>query len=310
MEWQLWIIETLRRALAYGTPLLLGTLGEIYTERSGVLNLGVEGMMILGAFVGFITTFVTGNPWIGFLIGALVGGIASLIHAFLSINLRVIQVVSGLALTLFGLGLTGVLGRGWEGRPLKVSLAQFDVAYLKEIPILGPIVFVEQNILVYIGIGFALLLWLVLFKTSWGITIRSVGEDPATADALGINVPLVRYLCTFIGGVLAGMGGAYLSIIYRPSWTQGMTSGMGWIVIALTIFSLWHPLIAIGGSYIFGSLFYLSFRLQPWVAPELLTIMPYLFTILAPMFLNIHKKLRRRIGAPAALGIPYSREEE
>ena len=310
MEWQLWIIETLRRALAYGTPLLLGTLGEIYTERSGILNLGVEGMMILGAFTGFVTTFVTGNPWIGFLMGALVGGAASLIHAFLSINLRVIQVVSGLALTLFGLGLTGVLGRGWEGQPLKVSLEMFSVPYLKEIPILGPIVFTEQNVLVYIGIGFALLLWIVLFKTSWGITIRSVGEDPATADALGINIPLVRYLCTFIGGVLAGMGGAYLSIIYRPSWTQGMTSGMGWIVIALTIFSLWHPLMAIVGSYIFGSLFYLSFRLQPWVAPELLTIMPYLFTILAPMFLNVHRTLRRRMGAPAALGIPYSREEE
>ena len=120
MEWQFWVIETLRRALAYGTPLLLGTLGEIYAERSGILNLGVEGMMILGAFVGFVTAFVTKNPWLGFLFGALVGGAASLIHGFLSINLRVIQVVSGLALTLFGLGLTGVLGRGWEGQPLKI----------------------------------------------------------------------------------------------------------------------------------------------------------------------------------------------
>lgn len=310
MEWQLWIIETLRRALAYGTPLLLGTLGEIYTERSGVLNLGIEGMMILGAFVGFVTTFVTQNPWLGFLMGALVGCTASLIHAFLSVTLRVIQVVSGLALTLFGLGLTGVLGRGWEGQPLKIILPEFSIHYLKEIPILGPIVFVEQNVLVYIGIGLAVILWFVLFKTSWGIIIRSVGEDPATADALGINVTLVRYLCVVLGGILAGMGGAYLSIIYRPSWTQGMTSGMGWIVIALTIFSLWHPLAALGGSYIFGSLFYLSFRLQPWLAPELLTIMPYLFTILAPMLLNINKNLRRRMGAPAALGMPYSREEE
>ncbi len=310
MEWQMWIIETLRRALAYGTPLLLATMGEIYTERSGVLNLGVEGMMILGAFVGFVTTFVTGNPWLGFLMGALVGGTASLIHAFLSVSLRVIQVVSGLALTLFGLGLTGVLGRGWEGQPLKVSLAEFSIPYLKEIPILGPIVFVEQNVLVYIGIGLAVILWFLLFKTSWGITIRSVGEDPATADALGINIPLVRYLCVMLGGILAGMGGAYLSIIYRPSWTEGMTSGMGWIVIALTIFSLWHPLAALGGSYIFGSLFYLSFRLQPWLAPELLTIMPYLFTIVAPLLLNIHKKLRQRMGAPSALGIPYSREEK
>ncbi len=310
MEWQMWIIETLRRALAYGTPLLLGTLGEIYAERSGVLNLGVEGMMILGALVGFITTFVTGNPWLGFLMGALVGGAASLVHAFLSVTLRVIQVVSGLALTLFGLGITGVMGRGWEGQPLKISLPQFSIHYLKEIPILGPIVFVEQNILVYIGIGIAVVLWFILFKTSWGITIRSVGEDPATADALGINVILVRYLCVSLGGLLSGIGGAYLSIIYRPSWTQGMTAGMGWIVIALTIFALWHPLFALIGSYIFGSLFYLSYRLQPWLAPELLTIMPYLFTILAPLLLNIHKNLRRRMGAPAALGIPYSREGE
>jgi simple sugar transport system permease protein len=150
MEWQMWIIETLRRALAYGTPLLLGTLGEIYAERSGVLNLGVEGMMILGALVGFITTFVTGSLWLGFLMGALVGGAASLIHAFLSVTLKVVQVVSGLALTLFGLGITGVMGRGWEGQPLKISLPQFSIQYLEEIPILGPIVFVEQNILVYI----------------------------------------------------------------------------------------------------------------------------------------------------------------
>ncbi|UCF56254.1 MAG: ABC transporter permease, partial [Deltaproteobacteria bacterium] len=270
----------------------------------------VEGMMILGAFAGFVTSFVTGNPWLGFLMGALVGGMASLIHAFLSVTLRVIQVVSGLALTLFGLGLTGVLGRGWEGQPLRVSLTEFDIPYLKEIPLLGPIVFVEQNALVYIGIGLAMILWFLLFKTSWGITIRSVGEDPATADALGINVPLVRYLCVILGGILAGMGGAYLSIVYRPSWTEGMTSGMGWIVIALTIFSLWHPLAAIGGSYVFGSLFYLSFRLQPWLAPELLTIMPYLFTIVAPLLLNVHKNIRQRMGAPAALAIPYSREEE
>jgi simple sugar transport system permease protein len=307
---ELWVIETLRRALAYGTPLLLGTLGEIYTERSGILNLGVEGMMVLGAFVGFVTAFVTKNPWLGFIMGGLVGGAAALMHAFLSITLRVIQVVSGLALTLFGLGLTGVLGRGWEGNPLKVSLASFSVPYLKEIPILGPIIFTEQNVLVYIGIGLALVLWFVLFRTSWGITIRSVGENPATADALGIDVSLVRYLCVVLGGLLAGAGGAYLSIIYRPSWTQGMTGGMGWIVIALTIFSVWHPLAALGGSYIFGSLFYLSFRLQPWVAPELLTMMPYLFTILAPLLLNTSKKLRRRMGEPAALGLPYSREEE
>jgi ABC-type uncharacterized transport system permease subunit len=305
-----WVIEILRRALAYGTPLLLGTLGEIYTERAGVLNLGVEGMMVLGAFVGFVTTSVTKNPWLGFIMGSLVGGAAALVHAFLSVTLKVIQVVSGLALTLFGLGLTGVLGRGWEGNPLKDSLASFSVPYLKDIPILGPIVFTDQNVMVYIGIGMAIVLWFIMFRTSTGITIRSVGENPSTADALGIDVSRVRYFCVVLGGLLAGAGGAYLSIIYRPSWTQGMTGGMGWIVIALTIFSVWHPLAALGGSYIFGSLFYLSYRLQPWVAPELLTMIPYIFTILAPLLLNISRKIRQRMGEPASLGQPYRREEE
>jgi simple sugar transport system permease protein len=275
-----------------------------------VLNLGVEGMMILGAFTGFVTTYHTGNPFLGILVAAFAGGAASMIHGFFSITIKTkIQVVSGLALTFFGLGLTGVLGRGWEGKPLEVNLPRVSFPLLESIPIAGPM-FSGQNILVYIGIALAAVLWFILFKTSWGITIRSVGEDPATADSLGVNISLVRYLCVLLGGILAGIAGAYLSIDYRPSWTEGMTVGMGWIVIALTIFSFWNPFVALAGAYLFGSLFYLSYKLQPYLAPELLMIMPYFFTILALVVLNSSKTFRRRLGVPAALGLPYSREEK
>jgi simple sugar transport system permease protein len=300
----------LRRALAYGTPLLLGTLGEIYSERSGVLNLGVEGMMILGAFSGFVATYTTGSPLVGILAAALVGGAASMIHGFFAITIKTkIQVVSGLALTFFGLGLTGVLGRGWEGKPVGAVLPRVDIPLVDSIPLFGPIIS-GHNILVYIGIIVAVLLWFLLFKTSWGITIRSVGEDPAAADTLGVNVALVRYLCVLLGGMLAGVAGAYLSVAYRPSWTEGMTSGMGWIVIALTIFSFWNPVVALLGAYLFGSLFYLSYKLQPYLAPELLMIMPYLFTIVVLVVVNSSKTFRRRLGVPASLGFPYTREEK
>ncbi len=267
-------------------------------------------MMILGAFSGFITTYNTGNPLLGILAAALVGGASSMIHGFFSISIKTrIQVVSGLALTFFGLGLTGVLGRGWEGKPLEASLPRLDLPLLESVPVLGPI-FSGHNILVYIGIGVAVVLWFILFKTSWGITIRSVGEDPAAADTLGVKVVLVRYLCVLVGGMLAGIAGAYLSIDYRPSWTEGMTVGMGWIVIALTIFSFWNPAVALIGAYLFGSLFSLAYKLQPFLAPELLMIMPYLFTIVALVVINSSKYFRRRLGVPAALGIPYDREEK
>jgi simple sugar transport system permease protein len=175
------------------------------------------------------------------------------------------------------------------------------------VPVLGEAL-ADQSVMVYAGIGAAVVLWFVLFRSSWGISIRSIGEDPAAADSLGVKVDLVRYLCVLLGGVLAGMAGAYLSIVYRPSWTEGMTGGMGWIVIALTIFSFWNPLAAIGGAYLFGALFYLSYKLQPYLAPELLTMLPYLATIAVLVLVNASASLRRRMGVPAALGLPYERE--
>lgn len=309
MGWETWIITTFSRSLAYGTPLLLGTLGEIYAERSGVLNLGVEGMMIMGAYSAFTTAYITGNPWLGLLVAAVVGGAFSLIHAFTCVTLKANQVVSGLSLTMLGLGLSGMFGRGWEGKPLPVSIPKITVSSLSKIPLLGPILFEGQNLIVYLSILLVPLLWYVLYRTRIGITIRSVGESPATADSLGINVDRVRYICVLIGGVLAGVAGGYLSVAYRPAWTEGMTAGMGWIVIALTIFAFWNPVYGMLGAYLFAALYHLSYRLQPWVSPELLKAMPYAFAILVLIFVS-RGTLQKRMGAPAALSLPYTRGEE
>ncbi len=309
MGWETWFIVTLSRTLAYGTPLLLATLGEIYTERSGVLNLGVEGMMIMGAYAAFSTAYTTGSPWLGIVAGALVGGAFSLIHAFASITLKANQVISGLSLTMLGLGLSGVLGRGWEGRPLPASIPEITAPGLSKIPFLGPILFEGQNLIVYFSILLVVVMWYILYRTRIGIAVRAVGENPAAADSLGISVNKVRYLCTIVGGILAGMAGGYLSVAYRPAWTEGMTGGMGWIVIALTIFAFWNPAIGMLGAYLFAALYHLSFRLQPWVSPELLKAMPYAFAIIVLIAIS-RGTLHKKMGAPAALTLPYSRGEE
>ncbi|MBM3469826.1 MAG: ABC transporter permease [Armatimonadetes bacterium] len=282
-----WVLTAIVRALAVSTPLLWASLGEIYAERSGVINLGVEGMMILGALSAFVVAQVTGYPVAGLLAAAAAGGLAALLHAFVSVTLRANQYVSGLALTMLGLGLAGVLGRGWEGTPL-----------LNTLP--------EISWLTYMGLLLAAGLWLVLHHTRMGMVIRSTGESPAAADALGVNVYLVRYLCVVFGGVLAGVAGGFLSVAYRPSWTEGMTAGLGWIAIAITIFAGWDPLRAVAGAFLFGALFHLSFRLQAWIQPEALRMMPFAFTILV---LAATAGRRRGQGAPEALGLPYASGE-
>lgn len=308
MDWANWFISTISRALAYGVPLLWGTLGEIYAERSGVVNLGVEGMMILGALLAFVVAQSTGNPGLGLLLAAVVGGLAASLHAFVTVTLRANQYVSGLALSMFGLGLAGLLGRGWEGKPLGTPLPSLTIPYLSRIPVLGPMLFQDQTVLTYLGIVLAVLLWFLLFHTRWGLAIRSVGENPGTADAMGLNVVLVRYLCVIFGGLLAGVGGGYLSVAYRPSWTEGMTAGMGWIVIALTIFAAWDPLQAVWGAFFFGALYHLSYRLQAFLPPELLKLMPYVFAVLL-LAISGFGGARWRRRAPGALGVPYVRGE-
>ena len=303
------VLNTVARSLAFSTPLLWAALGEIYTERSGVVNLGVEGMMIMGAVVGFIVGQSTGQPYLALLIAALVGLTMGLVHAFICITLNADQFVSGLALTIFGLGLSGLIGRSYVGIPMLRPMRTVTVPFLSDIPLLGTALFTRQHLLTYGGLLLALILWFVLEHTRLGLVLRTVGENPGAADTAGINVERVRYLATGFGGLLAGIGGAYLSLAYRPSWGEGMTDGRGWIALALTIFALWNPLRAVGASFLFGAFFTLGFtNIQNFIAPQLLTMMPYVMTIVALVVIALRRG-KRAFGAPAALGLPYRRGE-
>ncbi len=299
----------LQIAIRTGTPLLLGALGEIMAERSGVMNLGIEGIMAVGAVVGVMVVLSTGNLWLAFALACLAGLVMALIHAFTSISLYANQVVSGLALAMLGLGLSSLMGRSLVGRSLPILLLPRPVPLLSEIPVLGRALFC-QDVIVYASLVMAFACWLVLFKTRWGIMIRAVGEDPAAADAMGVNVYLVRYICTAFGGAMAGLAGAYLSLVLRPGWTEGMTAGRGWIAFALVIFAFWDPLKAILGAYFFGAMETLQYFLQIplGISAPLLGMLPYAATIAAMLF-SVSETLRKRLGAPAALGEPYMREE-
>ncbi|HHW61526.1 MAG TPA: ABC transporter permease [Syntrophomonadaceae bacterium] len=303
------VIALLAAAIVAGTSILYAALGELITERSGILNLGVEGMMLVGAVLGFIFTSNTGNHWYGLLAAMVGGALMALIHAFISITLRGNQVVSGLALTMFGTGISGFLGKSYQGMPIVDPFRPVVIPFLGDIPVLGPIFF-RHDVLVYISLLLAFVLWYILFRTHWGLSIRAVGENPAAADAVGINVSRVRYLCTILGGILAGLGGAYISLAYAPSWQENMTAGRGWIAVALVIFALWNPLRGILGSYLFGGIEALTFRLQTAgisISSFFLAMLPYLLTILVLVLVTI--RLRQEAGAPAALGVAYDREE-
>lgn len=299
------LFSIINRTLIAGTPLLLGTLGEIVTERSGVLNLGVEGMMAVGAVSGFAVSLTTGSPWLGLLAALLAGMGAAALHAFVSVSLRANQVVSGLALTMLGLGVAGLFGRPFIGRPLPTRLVPVKLPLLGDIPIVGRLLF-SQDPLFYLAVALGILLWFLLQRTRWGIEIRSVGENPAAAAVQGISVVRVRYLGVLVGGALAGMAGAHLSLVYSRSWSEGLTGGRGWIVIALTIFALWNPPRAFLGAFLFGCIFVLQFLLQPLgIPPNLLGMMPYVAT-LAVLVLGALRVERRRSRAPAALGEPFT----
>ncbi|MFZ2957475.1 MAG: ABC transporter permease [Candidatus Ozemobacteraceae bacterium] len=299
-----YIVATINRALTAGTPLLLATLGEVVAERAGVMNLGIEGMMAIGAVTGFGVSFETGNPWLGFLAAACAGVFPALIHAFITIGMRAGQIVSGIALTMFGLGLSALLGKGYIGRPLKISLNNVSLPGLSDIPIFGELLFSRDPIF-YFALFMAFACWVVLFKTRWGIAIRSVGENPLAAETMGIDVAWVRLWSVLFGGALAGLAGGYLSIVYNPSWIEGMTAGRGWIVVALVIFSFWNPCRAVIAAFLFGGIDVLQFSLQSLgLSPNLLRMLPYLATIVA-LTISSNAAARRRVGAPAALGEPY-----
>ena len=306
------LLLALAAAVAAGTPLFLAGLGELLTERSGVINIGVEGMMLIGAVTAFLVADATSSAGLGLLAGSLAGGSLALLHAFLSISLRANQIVSGLALVIFGTGVAMFIGRPIEGMPLAVRIGRLEVPFLSDIPFLGPVLF-RQDAVVYASWFLALAVAIYLARTRPGLSLRAVGESPATADVMGINVAAVQYIHTVIVGLLAGASGAYLILARVPNWSQASTtSGLGWIAVALVVFSLWRPWRLLLGAYLFGLALRANFTLQAagihGVPAEILAMTPYLLTI-GVMIVLSSSNVRRRFGAPAALGMAYVRTE-
>ena len=303
----LMIESILTRAVAAATPLLFAATGEIVSERSGVLNLGVEGMMAVGAVTGFAVATATGNLGLAVGAAALAAMAVSAIHGFISVALLGNQVVSGLALTMFGLGLSGLIGKPFIGRSAPVRFMPVDSSILSDLPILGSVMF-EQDPLCYLAFGMALLTWVFIYHTRWGISLRAAGEHPLACESMGHSVVLIRWLATLFGGACAGLAGAYLSLAYSASWIEGMTAGRGWIVIALTIFAAWNPLRAAWGACLFGGVYVLQYVLQnKGIAPNILMMLPYVTTLLV-LVLGATKRNRRRFNSPVALGEAFHRE--
>ena len=267
--------------------------------------------MLMGALSGFAATYYSHYLFLGVLAALAVGGLFALIHGFFTITLRANQVVSGLALAILGIGLSSFLGRPIIGRVAE-RFVSLPVPLLKEIPLFGPVLF-SQSPLIYVSYVLVPSAWFLLYHTRPGLNLRSVGENPAAADTAGIGVIKIRYLWTVSGGMLAGLGGAYLSLGYTPGWKENMTAGQGWIAIAMVIFALWNPLRAVLGALLFGGVnalqFYFEARQITVIPSYVLRMLPYLFTIAILVIITRKKAVRRRTGAPASLGLPFQREE-
>jgi simple sugar transport system permease protein len=315
-------IIILHSGLATGTILLFAGVGEILAERSGVLNLGLEGMMLLGAMAGFSTSLATGNPWLGLGVAMIAGGLLSLLHGLVTIHFQADQVVSGLTLTFLGTGLALVFGEGLTGKTPPL-IPNFDIPGLALIPVIGPIFFEDHSLLVYCGYLLIPLAWYYLYKTRPGMHLRAVGEKPAAADSMGLSVYGLRYFYVFVGGCMAGLAGATISLSVSPGWYSAQTtSGQGWIAIGLVIFAQWDPIRCAIGAYLFGALRRAILDLQ---GPQtlfgftnplfinsnwgfFLQMTPYILTIIA-LVISSRAAAKKRLGAPAALGVPYIRGE-
>jgi general nucleoside transport system permease protein len=307
-------------AILYGTPLVFAGIGELLTERSGVLNLGVEGMMLVGAVSGFLVSQRMGGPaWLALTVAvavaALAGMLLALIHAFVTVTMRANQIVSGLTLTIFAgiIGLSSYIGESNNlgGIAGKHQFNEINLFGLKGIPVLGPSL-VHQSPLVYLSWIVVIVSIIYLYRTRIGLYLRSVGEAPQAADAMGINVTRYRYVHTLIGGALAGVAGACFTLQIQHNWIDGLTAGAGWIAIALVIFAFWRPELLLLGAYLFGAFSGIGFDLQAHgvtaIPSDFWAALPYLMTIVALVLVSVGS-VRRRIGTPAALGTPYVREE-
>lgn len=288
-------VDALIQGVALGTPLAIAALGELVAERSGVINLGVEGMMLVGAVVGFIVAVQTGSAVLAFAAAGLAATALSLVHAVMTVSLNVNQIVMGLTLTILGTGLSSFIGANWGDRNLS--------------PLVRDVVF-DQDVVTYLAIAAAFAIAWFLARRPRGLWLRATGESPAAADAAGVPVFAVRYWAVLFGGFMAGIAGAYLSVAFTRTWTDDLTAGRGWIAIALVIFASWRPLLILPGALLFGFIDALNFQLQSEgveISSQVLAMMPYVFTLLV-LALVVTRQRHRSEGMPAAVGYPYERE--
>ena len=284
------------------TPLVIAALGELVTERAGVLNLGVEGMMIMGAVGAFAATQLTGSPYVGVVAGILCGGLFSLLFGFLTLTLVANQVATGLALTLLGLGASGMLGEGFVGAP-GIKLQPIALPFLSDIPFLGPVLF-RQDIIFYMSIALVVGVNWFLFRSRAGLKVRAIGDNHGSAHALGIHVIRTRYLAVLFGGACAGLAGAQLSLIYTPQWVENMTAGRGWIALALVVFASWRPWRVLAGGYLFGAVSIGQLHAQAMgvgIPSQFLSALPYAATIVVLIIIS-HNRRTTLINTPASLG--------
>ena len=300
------LVASLLTMIGAATPLLLAALGELVTERAGVLNLGVEGMMLAGAVMGFAITSVTGSGSLGIIVAALAGMAMALLFGVLTLSLLANQVATGLALTIFGIGLSALVGSGFVGSPVP-PLPKLHIPGLSEIPIVGPI-FLAQDFLVYLSWGMTFAVAWFLTRTRSGMILRAVGESHDAAHAIGYPVIRIRYMAVLFGGAMSGLAGAYLSLSYTPQWVENMSAGRGWIALALVVFAAWRPWRALVGAYLFGGVTIIQLSAQTSgyidVPAQVMSMLPYIATIVVLVIISAGP-WRGRLNAPACLGTPF-----
>jgi len=311
MNSNIWVL-TSADSIAIATTLILAALGALFTERAGVLNLGIEGILLTSAISSFLAADSSGSIWLGLIVGSLVGALLAGIHAVLSVTLRANQIVSGLALVIFGTGLANFLGKPAEGRTVTTIIKPMTFGPLSDIPVLGPVLF-EHDIITYFAIALSIGSSWYLFRTRPGLELRATGDDPATVDAQGLSVARIRIRYTLFGGLLVGLGGSWLMLAQSAAWHQAATTnGIGWIALALVVFAGWHPVRLIFGALFFGFSLQLPFTLQAeqitFIPSAFTQMLPYLATLIALIAFSRpgSKNLR---GAPKALGNPFVRDE-
>ena len=311
MNGNIWVLAS-ADSVAIATTLILAALGALFTERAGVLNLGIEGILLTSAISSFLVADSSGSIWLGLIVGSLVGALLAGIHAVLSVVLRANQIVAGLALVIFGTGLANFLGKPAEGKTVTTLIKPLSFGPLSDIPLIGPIVF-RQDPITYASIVIAIVSSLYLFRSRPGLELRATGDDPATVDAQGLSVASIRIRYTLFGGLLVGLGGSWLMLAQSAAWHQAATTnGVGWIALALVVFAGWRPLRLIFGAILFGFTLQLPFTLQAeqitFIPSALMQMLPYLATLIALIALS-RPSTRNKLGAPKSLGIPFVRDE-